>query len=69
MPQAQHPHHPAIALMGGTVDAVLSRTIDGPRRDTMAFVGGPPPMVDASVRVLLKSARLPPSVIRFDRFW
>ncbi len=67
--QAQHPNHPAIALMSGTVDAVLSRTIDGPRCETIAFVGGPPPMVDASIRVLLKSARLPPSAIRFDRFW
>jgi toluene monooxygenase electron transfer component len=64
-----HPVYPAIRLAEGTVDAVLARTNEGPRENTIAFVGGPPPMVDASIRVLLKTVRLPPSAIRFDRFW
>jgi len=33
-----------------------------------AFVAGPPPMVDASIRLLLTEARVPVSGIRYDKF-
>ena len=33
-----------------------------------AYVAGPPPMVDASLRLLLREARLPPADIRYDKF-
>jgi toluene monooxygenase electron transfer component len=33
-----------------------------------AYVAGPPPMVDASLRWLLREARLPPADIRYDKF-
>jgi toluene monooxygenase electron transfer component len=34
----------------------------------MAFLAGPPPMVDAAMRVVMLKGRLPPSRIRFDKF-
>jgi toluene monooxygenase electron transfer component len=33
-----------------------------------AYVAGPPPMVDASLRLLLREARLSPADIRYDKF-
>lgn len=64
-----HPTLPAIALAHGDVHAVAQQQIGGPRRETIAFVAGPPPMVDAAIRLLLTTARLPPTAIRYDRFW
>ena len=36
--------------------------------DVRAWVAGPPPMVDASLRLLLREARLAPADIRYDKF-
>ena len=36
--------------------------------DVRAYVAGPPPMVDASLRLLLREARLAPADIRYDKF-
>ena len=36
--------------------------------DVRAYVAGPPPMVDASLRLLLREARLSPADIRYDKF-
>jgi toluene monooxygenase electron transfer component len=33
-----------------------------------AYVAGPPPMVDACLRLLLREARLAPADIRYDKF-
>jgi hypothetical protein len=33
-----------------------------------SYVAGPPPMVDASLRLLLREARLASSDIRYDKF-
>lgn len=65
----RHPTFPAIFLADGDVHAVAQRQIGGPRRETVAFVAGPPPMVDAALRMLLTTARLPTAAIRYDRFW
>ena len=34
----------------------------------VAYIAGPPPMVDAAIRILLTDARLPPQLIRYDKF-
>ena len=65
----RHPAFPAIALAHGDVHAVAGREIGGPRHETLAFLAGPPPMVDAAIRMLLTRARLPAAAIRYDRFW
>ena len=36
--------------------------------EVRAYVAGPPPMVDASLRLLLREARLSPADIRYDKF-
>jgi len=36
--------------------------------DVRTYVAGPPPMVDAMIRLLLREARLSPRDIRFDKF-
>ena len=36
--------------------------------DVRAYVAGPPPMVDASLRLLLREARLKPDEIPDDKF-
>lgn len=68
-PAERHRSFPAIALASGTIDAVLRRHITGPCLDTIAFVGGPPPMVHATVYSLIRSVRFSANRIRYDRSW
>jgi len=42
--------------MAGTYDSVR------------AYIAGPPPAVDATIRFLLVEAKLKPDAIRYDRF-
>ena len=50
------------------VHAVAGEQMQGRFADVRAYVAGPPPMVDASLRLLLREARLPPADIRYDKF-
>jgi toluene monooxygenase electron transfer component len=59
---------PALAFADGMVHDVVSCTLEGRCDNTMAFLAGPPPMVDATMRVVMLKGRLPPARIRFDRF-
>ena len=52
----------------GFVHAVAGEKMKGRFSDVRAYVAGPPPMVDASLRLLLREARLAPSDIRYDKF-
>ena len=52
----------------GLVHAVAGERMKGRFADVRAYVAGPPPMVDASLRLLLREARLPPADIRYDKF-
>jgi toluene monooxygenase electron transfer component len=36
--------------------------------ETIAFLAGPPPMIDACLRHLIAKARIPPTRIRYDKF-
>jgi len=60
--------YPGFALAGGFVHAVAGERMKGRFADVRAYVAGPPPMVDASLRLLLREARLPPADIRYDKF-
>ena len=53
---------------GGLVHAVAGEHMRGRFADVRAYVAGPPPMVDASLRLLLREARLSPADIRYDKF-
>jgi toluene monooxygenase electron transfer component len=60
--------YPGFAFARGFVHAVAGERMQGRFADVRAFVAGPPPMVDASLRLLLREARLPPADIRYDKF-
>ncbi|MGH7367508.1 MAG: 2Fe-2S iron-sulfur cluster-binding protein [Candidatus Rokuibacteriota bacterium] len=60
--------HPGLAFARGLVHAVAGERMKGRFADVRAYVAGPPPMVDASLRLLLREARLSPADIRYDKF-
>ncbi|MGH7313574.1 MAG: 2Fe-2S iron-sulfur cluster-binding protein, partial [Candidatus Rokuibacteriota bacterium] len=60
--------YPGFGFARGFVHAVAGERMTGRFADVRAYVAGPPPMVDASLRLLLREARLPPADIRYDKF-
>ena len=60
--------HPGFGFARGFVHAVAGEGMKGRFADVRAYVAGPPPMVDASLRLLLREARLAPAEIRYDKF-
>ena len=52
----------------GFVHLVAGERMAGRWNHPTAFVAGPPPMVDAALRMLVMKARLPASDIRYDKF-
>ena len=60
--------YPGLAFARGLVHAVAGERMRGRFADVRAFAAGPPPMVDASLRLLLREARLSPADIRYDKF-
>ena len=73
----RHPNHPSIRLAHGFVHDVAGRALADDAGDdyfvdkgpqTVGFLAGPPPMVDAGVRVLLTEAGLTPGQVRYDKF-
>jgi toluene monooxygenase electron transfer component len=65
---AERARWPALCFADGMVHEVLSHGLEGSCDNTMAFLAGPPAMVDAAMRVAMVKGRLPPLRIRFDRF-
>jgi toluene monooxygenase electron transfer component len=68
VPAALAAAYPGFTFARGLVHAVAGETMKGRYADVRAYVAGPPPMVDASLRLLLREARLPPADIRYDKF-
>ena len=60
--------YPGLAFARGLVHAVAGEGMKGRFADVRAYVAGPPPMVDASLRLLLREGRLSPADIRYDKF-
>lgn len=60
--------HPTFGFARGFVHEVAGERMKGRYADVRAWVAGPPPMVDASLRLLLREARLSPADIRYDKF-
>ena len=60
--------YPGLAFARGLVHTVAGERMKGRFADVRAYVAGPPPMVDASLRLLLREARLSPADIRYDKF-
>ena len=60
--------YPGFTFARGFVHAVAGERMKDRFAGVRAYVAGPPPMVDASLRLLLREARLPPADIRYDKF-
>lgn len=60
--------YPKLRFERGLVHEVAKRAMAGKYRDVRAYVAGPPPAVDAAIRVLLLEAKLTTDNIRYDKF-
>ncbi len=68
VPPALKNKYPGIDYATGFVHSVASERMAGKYDNLVAFVGGPPPMVDGALRMLILEARLPGDDIRYDKF-
>jgi toluene monooxygenase electron transfer component len=68
VPESAREDHPELAFDTGLVHEVTARAMRGRFGGVRAYVAGPPPMVDASIRMLLRDGRLSPRDIRYDKF-
>ena len=59
---------PSLAFARGMVHDVAKREMAGKYQNVRAYLAGPPPAVDASIRVLLLEAKLTTDNIRYDKF-
>lgn len=59
---------PSLRFGTGLVHEVMAREMKDHYENVIAFVAGPPPMVDSALRVLIIEGRLPASDIRYDKF-
>jgi toluene monooxygenase electron transfer component len=67
-PPAGPSEHPTLRFARGLVHEVAKRAMAGRYQNVRAFVAGPPPAVDAAIRVLLLDAKLTTDNIRYDKF-
>ena len=59
---------PGLRFERGLVHEVTKRLMAGKYQDLRAYVAGPPPAVDAAIRVLLLDAKLTTNNIRYDKY-
>ncbi|MCF3948751.1 2Fe-2S iron-sulfur cluster-binding protein [Acidiphilium iwatense] len=59
---------PDVRVMSGFVHEVAAACLPTTTSNTIAFLAGPPPMIDACLRHLVVGARIPPTRIRYDKF-
>jgi len=60
--------HPLLRFARGMVHEVAKREMAGNYQNVRAYLAGPPPAVDACIRVLLLEAKLTADNIRYDKF-
>ncbi|MGH7321660.1 MAG: 2Fe-2S iron-sulfur cluster-binding protein [Candidatus Rokuibacteriota bacterium] len=60
--------HPAFGFDRGLVHAVAGQQMKGRFQNVRAYAAGPPPMVDATLRMLLLEGKLTADNIRYDKF-
>ena len=68
VPQVLCDRYPALRFATGFVHAVASESMAGNYDNVVAYIGGPPPMVDGALRMLILEARLPGTDVRYDKF-
>jgi toluene monooxygenase electron transfer component len=68
IPRDLENRYPRIKFHTGFVHSVTSEQMVGKYDNILAYVAGPPPMVDGALRMLVLEARLPGTDIRYDKF-
>jgi toluene monooxygenase electron transfer component len=68
VPESASRDWPALRFEHGMVHEVAKRAMAGKYQEVRAYVAGPPPAVDAAIRVLLLDARLTTDNIRYDKY-
>ena len=68
VPESLRARYPGFSFARGFVHAVAQERMKDRYANVRSYVAGPPPMVDACLRVLLREARLMPADIRYDKF-
>jgi len=68
VPSSATERFPQLRFARGFVHEVAKREMAGKYQDVRAYVAGPPPAVDAAIRVLLLDAKLTTDHIRYDKF-
>ena len=57
-----------VAVADGFVHDAMARAMTGRFADVLAYLAGPPPMVEAAMRALVVQGKVPPTRIRYDKF-
>lgn len=68
VPERAARDHPLLRFERGLVHEVAKRAMQGRFQNVRAYLAGPPPAVDASIRFLLLEAKLTADNIRYDKF-
>ena len=68
VPENARDRHPELDFDHGFVHEVAARHMKGRYQNLRAYLAGPPPAVDAAIRVLLLEAKLTADQIRYDKF-
>jgi toluene monooxygenase electron transfer component len=68
VPASLRTAHPALQFDTGLVHEVAAARMQGKYQNMRAYLAGPPPAVDAAIRVLLLQAKLTADNIRYDKF-
>ena len=62
-----HTEYPNLKLASGMVHEVAAKAMDGEFDNMIAYVAGPPVMVDTAIRTLIVGG-MPTKEIRYDKF-
>ena len=68
VPASLRAAHPELQFGQGLVHEVAASCMQGKYQNMRAYLAGPPPAVDAAIRVLLLQAKLTADNIRYDKF-
>ncbi len=68
VPASMAGQYAALTFAHGMVHEIAKREMVGKYQNVRAYLAGPPPAVDASIRFLLLEAKLPADSIRYDKF-
>jgi len=60
--------HPELEFDRGFIHEVAKRSLGTAPADTVVYVAGPPPMVDAALKMLLVELKVSGAAIRYDKF-